>query len=73
MAFNQNLPRKKWLINRIEYMIQSCHEELKLDKQRFDNFSERYLSTLHDWTNSTLAGIGVIVALAVYNAFCSCE
>jgi hypothetical protein len=64
MAFNQDLARKKWLINRIEYMIQSYHEELKLNKQRFDNFSQRYLSTLQGWTNSTLAGIGVIIALA---------
>jgi hypothetical protein len=64
MAFNQNLARKRWVINRIEFLIQSFDDELKLDKQIFDNFSQRHLSTLQDWINSVLVSIGVIVAIA---------
>jgi hypothetical protein len=64
MAFNENLARKRWVMNRIEFLMQSFDDELNFDKQSFDSIGQRHLSTLQDWINVVLVSIGGIVAIA---------
>jgi hypothetical protein len=59
------MEKNEWLVARIEYFTQVCSDELYTCKQRFDEFSQGYLSDIVNMLIGILVVLGILTTVAI--------